>query len=264
MVGPRNLKNTRHEAAIAALAPRNRRAARRALALLEQAQQASNVPLVLLGTALLWFGWLGFNPGSALGASEYSAGAFLATTVAAASGMVTWLLLDLAQKGYMSTVGGCFGVVCGLVGVTPLAGYAPPVGCLVAGAASTVACYLTMRVTAKSRDAEGLNDTLDVFACHGVGGIVGMLVGHVLGDAGVNPGGVDGSLRGEPSSVGRCAAVLAIVAAYISLASWAILRTLARFTALRVKLVSKAGTRQPEVARRVPSTQPSSDLSAPA
>ena len=136
----------------------------------------ANVPYVLLGTGMLWFGWFGFNAGSALSANGTAAMAFATTQFASASAMLTWMLVDVARNRRPSALGACIGAVVGLVAITPAAGYVSvPQSIFIGFVASVVS---NMAVHWKSKTT--LDDTLDVFPCHGVGGIVGMLLTGVL------------------------------------------------------------------------------------
>jgi Amt family ammonium transporter len=151
-----------------------------------------SVPLTLLGAGLLWFGWFGFNAGSALSASDVAATAFATTHAAAAAGLTAWILIDLAREGRATAVGAATGAVVGLVAITPAAGFVTTRAALAIGILGAVASYTAMQIRAKT----SLDDTLDVFACHGVAGIVGALLTGVFATKAVNPGGADGLLSG--------------------------------------------------------------------
>jgi ammonium transporter, Amt family len=132
----------------------------------------ANIPFVILGTGMLWFGWFGFNSGSALGANEQAAMAFATTNTASAAAALAWVFFDLARGRKPSAVGACVGAVVGLVAITPAAGYVTIGHSIFIGAFA--ALVSNMVVSLKSRSA--IDDTLDVFPCHGVGGIVGMIM----------------------------------------------------------------------------------------
>ncbi len=144
----------------------------------------ANVPFVILGTALLWFGWFGFNAGSALGANATSVLAFANTMVASAAAMITWMFFDRSRDKKMSAVGACIGAVVGLVAITPAAGWVSLGAAIFIGFASSLISYLAVEY----KNSTELDDTLDVFPCHGLGGIVGMLLTAVF--AGVAEGGL--------------------------------------------------------------------------
>jgi Amt family ammonium transporter len=168
-----------------------------------------NVPFTLLGAGLLWFGWFGFNAGSALAVSEVAASAFVATHTAAATALCTWMLLDLLVGGRATAVGAATGAVVGLVAITPAAGYVTPLAAVAIGALGAGASFGAIQVRARTR----VDDALDVFACHGVAGIVGALLTGVFASKAVNPAAADGLLYGNPRLVlVQLAAVLATMA----------------------------------------------------
>ncbi|HUJ78152.1 MAG TPA: ammonium transporter, partial [Thermoplasmata archaeon] len=136
-----------------------------------RANRPNNVPFVILGTALLWFGWFGFNAGSALAANGIAVDALVTTNLAAAAAGVSWMLVDWIRKGQPSAVGMAVGAVCGLAAVTPAAGFVGPSASIVIG---LVAGILSNYV-ANWRERSKLDDSLDVFACHGVGGMWGTI-----------------------------------------------------------------------------------------
>ena len=168
-----------------------------------------NVPFTLFGAGLLWFGWFGFNAGSALAASDVAANALLTTHAAAAAGLSAWLLLDRMRTGRTTAVGGATGAVVGLVAITPAAGFVTPRAALAIGVLAACASFAAMQLRAKTR----IDDALDVFACHGVAGILGALLTGVFATKAVNPAGGDGLLAGNPAQLGVQA--LAVVATIV-------------------------------------------------
>lgn len=154
----------------------------------------ANIPYVLLGTGLLWFGWFGFNAGSAVGASPLAAIAFATTNTAAAAAGLGWVLFDAARGKKVSALGFCIGAVVGLVAITPAAGFVTiPTAIFIGTIASMVSNYV-----AHLRSKSTLDDTLDVFPCHGVGGMVGMLMTGIFASKGVNSAvAVEGLAFGE-------------------------------------------------------------------
>ncbi|MEW5305333.1 MAG: hypothetical protein WDW36_007879 [Sanguina aurantia] len=148
----------------------------------------ANVPFVLLGTAMLWFGWFGFNPGSALAAGPAAAQAFCTTNMAAASAMIAWLLVDVARGYKARATGACAGAVVGLVVITPAAGYVNVGAALIMGVVGSVVCHTVAHAVKSTR----FDDTLDSFSCHGVGGTVGILMTGLFATLEVYPGGFDG------------------------------------------------------------------------
>ncbi len=155
----------------------------------------ANIPYVLIGTGLLWFGWFGFNAGSALGANSLAASAFVTTNTAAAAAGLGWMFFDVVRGKKPSVVGFCIGAVVGLVAITPGAGFvAIPQSIFIGLAAalvSNIAVYYKQRST--------LDDTLDVFPCHGIGGMVGMLLTGVFATTTVNEDGANGLFYGNPA-----------------------------------------------------------------
>lgn len=153
----------------------------------------ANIPFVLLGTGLLWFGWFGFNAGSALAANDLAALAFATTNTATATAGLTWVFFDSIRGRKPSAMGFCVGAVVGLVAITPAAGF---VGIPQSIAVGFVAAVVSnMAVYWKSKSA--LDDTLDVFPCHGVGGMVGMLMTGIFASTAINSGGANGWFYGN-------------------------------------------------------------------
>lgn len=143
-----------------------------------KAHPPANIPFVLLGTGMLWFGWFGFNAGSALGANETAAQAFLTTNTASAAAMISWIFLEIAKGRKPSALGACIGAVVGLVAITPAAGFVTVGHSIVIGVVASMASSIAVSLRSRSK----LDDTLDVFPCHGVGGMVGMLATGVFAD----------------------------------------------------------------------------------
>jgi Amt family ammonium transporter len=154
----------------------------------------ANIPYVLIGTGLLWFGWFGFNAGSALGAGSLAVSAFATTNIAAGAAGLSWMFFDVFRGKKPSVLGFCIGAVVGLVAITPGAGFVAIPQSIFIGAFAAVVS--NMAVAWKSKTS--LDDTLDVFPCHGVGGIVGMLLTGVFATKTVNSAGVDGWFYGNP------------------------------------------------------------------
>ena len=152
-----------------------------------------NVPFTVLGAGLLWFGWFGFNAGSALAANGVAANAFVTTHTAAASALTMWMVLDLLRNRHCTAVGAATGAVVGLVAITPAAGFVTPSAAIAIGVIAASASFFAMQLRARTQ----LDDALDVFACHGVAGVVGALLTGVFATKGVNAGGGDGLLAGN-------------------------------------------------------------------
>jgi Amt family ammonium transporter len=155
----------------------------------------ANIPYVLIGTGLLWFGWFGFNAGSALGANSLAVYAFLNTNTAAGAAGLSWMFFDVARGKKPSVLGFCIGAVVGLVAITPGAGFVSIPSSIFIGAIAAVISNLVVSWKQKT----SLDDTLDVFPCHGVGGIVGMLLTGVFATKTVNAAGADGLFYGNPA-----------------------------------------------------------------
>ena len=155
-----------------------------------------NIPFVLLGAGLLWFGWFGFNAGSALAASPQAGLAFVTTMLAPAATLVVWTILDAVRTGKPTSVGCATAIVVGLVAVTPAAGYISPISALALGAIAAFPSYFGILVRAKT----SLDDSLDVVAAHGLGGTVGALLTGVFAEKALN-GAFDGALFGNPGQV---------------------------------------------------------------
>lgn len=190
----------------------------------------AHIPFVLLGTGMLWFGWFGFNAGSALGANTVAVHAFLTTNTATASAMIAWLLFDGVRGGKATAMGACIGAVVGLVAITPAAGYVSTGSSIFIGAFSAVISNLAVHWKSRTE----VDDTLDVFPCHGVGGIVGMILTGVLADKTVNAGGDNGLLHGNPTLLVHHLIALVAVAVGVLAGSWLIFKALDAFTPLRV------------------------------
>jgi Amt family ammonium transporter len=159
----------------------------------QDSMQANNIPMVVIGAGLLWFGWFGFNAGSALASNSLAVSAFVTTNTAAAAGAFTWMIISWVYRR-PSIIGTVTGAIAGLATVTPAAGFVTPLAGIPIGAAAAIACYYVM-VFVKTK--LGFDDSLDVFAVHGVGGILGMLTVGIFTSLAVNFAGADGLLLGN-------------------------------------------------------------------
>lgn len=187
-----------------------------------------NVPFALLGAGLLWFGWFGFNAGSALAANQIAGLAFVTTMLAPAATMVTWSFLDMIRSGRPTAVGTATAIVVGLVAVTPAAGFIGPMSAIILGAIAAVPSYFAMQIRAKT----GLDDSLDVVAAHGVGGATGALLTGVFADRSLN-GIADGLLFGNPGQVGIQAIAIAAAIVYSGVMSFVLLKLIGVVIPLR-------------------------------
>ncbi|WP_445291746.1 ammonium transporter [Calothrix sp. NIES-2098] len=199
-----------------------------------------NVPFILLGAGLLWFGWFGFNAGSALSVSGGTSGnivtniattAFVATNTAAAAAALMWLILEAVLRGKPTAVGAATGAVAGLVGITPAAGFVTPLSAILIGFITAFVCFYAVSFKHKLQ----VDDALDTYPVHGVGGTVGAILTAIFATTQVNSGGKDGVLRGNLGELG--VELAAIVIAYIiaAVGTWIILKIIDATVGLRVK-----------------------------
>jgi len=189
-----------------------------------------NIAFVGLGTALLWFGWFGFNGGSALAANGIAAQAFVNTDISGSIAMCTWLFISWKVDGKPSLIGAFTGAVAGLACVTPCAGYIPTWSAFVIGLLAGSVCYGAV----KFKERMKWDDALDVWAAHGVGGILGSIALGVFASTAVNSAGADGLLRGNPGFLGVQVLAVLIVGAYAFVVTWLILKVIDRFQPVRV------------------------------
>ena len=190
-----------------------------------------NVPTVLLGAGLLWFGWFGFNAGSALAASPIAGLAFVTTMLAPAGTLVVWTLLDLMRSGKPTAVGCATAIVVGLVAITPAAGFVSPMNGLLLGAIAAVPSYFGLIIRART----SLDDSLDVVAAHGVGGTVGAILTGVFAEKSIN-GVFDGALYGNPGQVLIQATAVLTAIAYSGVMSFVLLKLVGLVLPLRASV----------------------------
>src|SRR6187455_379298 len=194
-----------------------------------------SVPFTLLGAGLLWFGWFGFNAGSALAATPIAGLAFVTTMLAPAATLVVWTFLDAIRSGKPTAVGCATAIVVGLVAITPAAGFVGPIGAIIIGAVAAIPSYLGLVVRAKT----SLDDSLDVVAAHGLGGTVGAILTGVFADKALN-GVFDGALHGNPAQVGIQAAAVLTAAVYSGGMSFILLKVISLFMPLRATSADEA------------------------
>ena len=190
----------------------------------------ANIPYVLIGTGLLWFGWFGFNGGSALGANQLAVTAFVTTNTAAASAGLSWMFFDVMRGKKPSVLGFCIGAVVGLVAITPSAGFVAVPQSIFIGFITAIISNLAVYYKSKSK----LDDTLDVFPCHGVGGMIGMLMTGIFATKSVNSAGADGLLYGNTAFFMTQFKALFIVVAYSFILSLGIFKVISLMLPLRV------------------------------
>lgn len=174
-----------------------------------------NIPMVMLGAGLLWFGWFGFNAGSALTSSGLASSAFVATNIAAAAAALTWMILGWVHRR-PSALGVATGAVAGLVAITPAAGFVNPIAGIPIGAIAALICYYCMVLRAK----QGIDESLDVWAVHGMGGMWGALATGIFASVAVNSAGADGLLLGNAMQLAKQLVGVIGVGAFAFAATW--------------------------------------------
>ncbi|OGD54493.1 ammonia channel protein [Candidatus Bathyarchaeota archaeon RBG_13_38_9] len=189
----------------------------------EYSMTPHNIPLIVLGTALLWFGWFGFNAGSALGANETAVLAFVTTNTAAATGTLPWLMIDWSHKGTPSLIGAATGAVAGLVAITPAAGFVTVQAALAIGFGASIICYAAIQL----KNRFHLDDALDVWGVHGVGGIWGAIA------TGIFATGV-GLIAGNLTQLSVQVVSVIATMTYSVVATWLILKAIDSIMGLRV------------------------------
>lgn len=190
----------------------------------------ANIPYVLIGTGLLWFGWFGFNAGSALGANALAVSAFATTNTAAAAAGLSWMFFDVLRGKKPSVLGFCIGAVVGLVAITPAAGFVAIPQSIFIGVVAAIISNLAVYYKTKSK----LDDTLDVFPCHGIGGMVGMLMTGIFATTAVNSAGAEGLFYGGASFFLTQVKGLAVVVAYSFIVSFGIFKLINLIQPIRV------------------------------
>jgi Amt family ammonium transporter len=196
----------------------------------------ANVPYVLIGTGLLWFGWFGFNAGSAVAANSLAVSAFMVTNIAAGAAGLSWMFFDVLRGKKPSVLGFCIGAVVGLVAITPGAGFVAVPQSIFIGVFAAIISNLAVYYKSKSR----LDDALDVFPCHGIGGMVGMLMTGVFATKAVNSAGPDGLFYGNPEFLWIQFKGMAIVVAFSITMSYLIFKFIGLIVPLRVSEVDEA------------------------
>jgi Amt family ammonium transporter len=184
----------------------------------------------VMGAALLWFGWFGFNAGSALGANGLAAHAFTTTNTATAAAVLGWMFTEWASRGKPTVLGAASGAVAGLVAITPAAGFVTPMAAIVIGALAGVFCYTACNL----KTSLGYDDSLDVVGVHGVGGTWGALATGIFATKTVNEAGGDGLLYGNPKQLGIQALAVAVTIVLGFVMTTVILKVLDAVMGLRV------------------------------
>jgi Amt family ammonium transporter len=190
-----------------------------------------NLPMTLIGTGLLWFGWFGFNGGSALAADSLAGSAFMATHLGGMAGLVTWVAVEWLHRGKPTTLGAASGAVAGLATITPGSGLVSPNAAVIIGCIAGAVCYACVA----SKQRIGYDDSLDVVGIHGVGGVMGTLLVGVFATRAVNAAGADGLIAGNPSLILSQAIGVVAVGVFVYCASWVLLKIIDRLYGLRVQ-----------------------------
>jgi len=190
-----------------------------------------NLPMVVTGAALLWFGWFGFNAGSALGANGLAAMAFTVTNTCAAMGAISWVGAEWIDHGKPTVFGAVSGAVAGLVAITPASGYVSPLSAIIIGLLVGPICYLAV---SRVKEKLGYDDSLDAFGIHGVGGTFGALATGIFASKAINPAYANGLLFGNPHQLLVQAIAVAVAIAYAAIMTIIILKVIGLFTSLRV------------------------------
>lgn len=191
----------------------------------------SNVPFVILGAVLLWFGWFGFNGGSALAANGIAINALVVTNIAAAFAALSWMIVDWFTKGKPSATGIAIGAVCGLVAITPASGFVGPLSSMAIG---LIAGMISNFVANWRIERTKLDDTLDVFACHGVAGVWGALATSIFASIAINPSGANGLLFGNPIQLVIQIIAIIVSAGFAFIGSYILLKIIEKTIGLRV------------------------------
>jgi len=191
-----------------------------------------NLPMTVMGTGLLWFGWFGFNAGSALAANGIAATAFVTTHLAGMAGLAMWLLIEAKHRGRPTTLGAASGAIAGLATVTPAAGFITTNAAVLIGLLAGAFCYLA--VSFKNR--LGYDDSLDVVGIHGVGGLLGTVCLGIFASTKVNPAGADGLLAGNPAFLLTQLFGIVVVGLYAFTVSWGLLKLVNAVAPLRLSL----------------------------
>jgi Amt family ammonium transporter len=194
-----------------------------------------NVPYVLLGIGLLWFGWFGFNGGSAVASGSLATVAFVTTMVSSAAGGLTWVIVEWVLRGKPTALGIATGFLAGLVGITPAAGFVNPIGAIMIGSITAVCCFFAVSLRVKLQ----FDDSLDTYPVHGVGGTVGAILTGVFATKAVNAAGNDGLLYGNPGLL--VPQIVSVLVAYVfaGAGTFVILKILGSVMDLRVKPIAE-------------------------
>jgi ammonium transporter, Amt family len=198
--------------------------------------EPNNIPLVVLGAGILWFGWFGFNAGSALTSGGLASSAFLTTNTSAAAAAATWMTLSWIHKR-PTILGTVTGAVAGLATITPAAGYVTPMAAMAIGVLAAITCYYGMALL---KIKHGTDDSLDVFACHGLGGILGTLSVGIFASLAVNPAGANGLIYGNPMQLAKQLLGVVVIGAFAYIMTYIIGVAIRKTMGLRVSQMEES------------------------
>lgn len=202
----------------------------------EVPMEPHDISMTVLGAGLLWFGWFGFNAGSALGAGGLAASAFVVTNTSAAAAALAWMAVSWWLSGKPSVLGAASGAVAGLVAITPAAGFVTPGAAIIIGLVAGVLCFFAVQLRNRMR----IDDSLDVFGIHGVGGAWGAIATGIFASVAVNAAGADGLLAGNPGQLAIQTAAVALTGGFSFIMTFALLKILDRIMGLRVSPEAEA------------------------
>jgi Amt family ammonium transporter len=197
----------------------------------KQPMEPNNIPMVVLGAGLLWFGWFGFNAGSALTSGGLASSAFVATNTSAAAAAITWMILSWIYRR-PTILGTATGAIAGLAAVTPAAGFVPPLAGIPIGIVAAVVCYYAMLLRAKKM---GVDESLDVWACHGIGGTWGALAVGIFASVAVNSAGANGLILGSGAQLARQLLGVVVVWGFAFGVTWVVGKVIDATVGLRVR-----------------------------
>lgn len=197
---------------------------------LKEPMRPHNLPLTVLGAGLLWFGWFGFNAGSALASGGLSTLAFVTTHTAAATATIVWVIAEWLHRGKATMFGAATGAIAGLATITPAAGFVSPASAMAIGTAAALLCYGALNV----KTTFGYDDSLDAFGVHGIGGFTGTIGAGLFASLALNPGGADGLFLGNPQTLLIQAKSIGAVALYSVVGTFVILKVLDKTVGLRI------------------------------
>jgi Amt family ammonium transporter len=195
-----------------------------------QPMEPNNIPMVVLGAGLLWFGWFGFNAGSALTSGGLASSAFVATNTSAAAAAITWMILSWIYRR-PTILGTATGAIAGLAAITPAAGFVHPLAGIPIGIVAAMVCYYAMLLRAKKM---GVDESLDVWACHGIGGTWGALATGIFASVAVNPAGANGLVFGDPMQLAKQLLGIAVVWGFAFGVTWIVAKIVDVTMGLRV------------------------------